>query len=645
MSDSESDGYGAFDFSEFTSEDLAQIDAHVERSLATTATTNNETRPIILSNQVDHALDESFEFDTDIVVNFSELTEEELLRIDRAVAEAMSPKSRGQALAKEDIEEVVQILSRDLETVLEGEAGPSTVQSRTKATKPRVQNTWSRGYNTYAWKGKKKNDQNPSLMDIFRRKKILSVSDLVGPAWCEVQYDYGLRQKRSRPIKDRPTSFKTSKGKEITIKKQVAAQNDVRTKQGQAVHKELEREIRAEEVKVNIASEEERWGLRLVNMMACFRIMQLEGFTREMPVFGIVNGETVTGIIDEIRQEPCTKKRLSPSPERKPSPKRRRGSPSNTHLLDEDWLPTSSHRQDKARQRSEQYKLFVVDTKTRSVDWLPPEEDTYQSRLQVMLYRRLLSSLLSLETPFDFRDFWWQVGVDSTVEFSTLFLTQSGLLFSNTDHPTTTLDGLAEEWRSMVADSGVVEVDPNLELIYRLQPKGTNWKGKWSSGMASRASAVNQEQQDLAKAIAASLAPSVPSIPGSSTEQANGVGEIDEELQKALYESLKPTPTTEGPPPPAINGAPATPEIAASSDNSVTTFKTIGTKQFLYDDAMLQGHLDSVLEFWKGLRQPVGVPPNLARRCEFCEYKEGCEWREERASEFVQSSTAVPALT
>jgi exonuclease V len=177
MSDSESDGYGAFDFSEFTSEDLAKIDAHVERSLATNSTKNH---PILLPTPDDHTADESYDFDTDIVVNLSELTEEEFSRIDRAVAEAMSPKSRGQALASEDIEEVVNILSRDLGTVLEGEAGPSTVQSRTKATKTRVQTTWSGGYSNYAWKGKKK---NPSLMDIFRRKKILSVSDLVGPAW------------------------------------------------------------------------------------------------------------------------------------------------------------------------------------------------------------------------------------------------------------------------------------------------------------------------------------------------------------------------------------------------------------------------------------------------------------------------------
>lgn len=286
-------------------------------------------------------------------------------------------------------------------------------------------------------------------------------------------------------------------------------------------------------------------------------------------------------------------------------------------MPDEDGLPASS-KQNNAKQRGERYKLFVIDTKTRGVDWLPPEEDTYQSRLQVMLYRRLLTSLLSLDTPFDFEHFWWQVGVDSSIEFSTLFLAQSGLLFGDRERPTTTLDGLAEEWQMMVANSGVVEVDPNLELIYRLQPKGTSWKGKRSAGMASRQSVpstVNQEEQDLAKAIAASLGTGSASNNGLSAKQADDAGEIDQELQKALYESLKSTPTTEGPLPP--DSGLAKPEPVENGDNSIDTFKTIGTKQFLYDDAMLQGHLDSVLEFWKGLRQPVGVPPNLARRCEY----------------------------
>jgi len=83
-----------------------------------------------------------------------------------------------------------------------------------------------------------------------RRGGVLSVTDLASLAWfvtifisrechirtdcgrCEVQFDYGLRQKRSRPIESRPTSFVSAQGKEIFVEKTVAVKNDHITKQG-----------------------------------------------------------------------------------------------------------------------------------------------------------------------------------------------------------------------------------------------------------------------------------------------------------------------------------------------------------------------------------------------------------------------------
>lgn len=42
---------------------------------------------------------------------------------------------------------------------------------------------------------------------------------------CEVQFDYGLRQLRNRPLKERPQSFITSAGKEIQVKTNIAEKN------------------------------------------------------------------------------------------------------------------------------------------------------------------------------------------------------------------------------------------------------------------------------------------------------------------------------------------------------------------------------------------------------------------------------------
>lgn len=93
-------------------------------------------------------------------------------------------------------------------------------------------------------KGKAKQDSSKSPYDRFRARGWLSVTDVVGPTWCvsecltlllsiyerndrcEVQFDYGLRQWRSKPIEQRPKSFKTEKGKEIVVKKEVAERRE-----------------------------------------------------------------------------------------------------------------------------------------------------------------------------------------------------------------------------------------------------------------------------------------------------------------------------------------------------------------------------------------------------------------------------------
>jgi hypothetical protein len=49
---------------------------------------------------------------------------------------------------------------------------------------------------------------------------------------CEVQFDYGLRQKRFIKLEDRPTSFVSKAGKVIVAEKEVALRNDHRLQTG-----------------------------------------------------------------------------------------------------------------------------------------------------------------------------------------------------------------------------------------------------------------------------------------------------------------------------------------------------------------------------------------------------------------------------
>lgn len=53
----------------------------------------------------------------------------------------------------------------------------------------------------------------------------------------------------------------------------------------------------------------------------------------------------------------------------------------------------------------------------------------------------------------------------------------------------------------------------------------------------------------------------------------------------------------------------------------------IGRHRFEHDAAALGGHLRWVLQYWRGTREPLGVGPAHVRRCHWCEFEDGCEWR------------------
>jgi exonuclease V len=53
----------------------------------------------------------------------------------------------------------------------------------------------------------------------------------------------------------------------------------------------------------------------------------------------------------------------------------------------------------------------------------------------------------------------------------------------------------------------------------------------------------------------------------------------------------------------------------------------IGRHRFKYDSRLLKIHLENVMSYWRGMRQPSGVDIHNTRRCGWCEFEDGCEWR------------------
>ncbi|KAJ6601141.1 exonuclease V [Mycena vulgaris] len=485
----------------------------------------------------------------------------------------------------------------------------------------------------------------------YRRSGTLSVTDLISLAWCEVQFDYGLRQRRSRKLADRLPSFQLDSGKEIVVQQDVAARNDKTTKRGRFIHKELELALRPEEIQIVITGEEERWALRLINFLSSLVSLAAKGCAREVPVFGIVENVVLIGIIDEllvrIPAEPETgTKRASESP--LPSPKRTCGSPSPPSCEAELFAATP------APTLPPQHSIRVIDTKTRRTNSLPSDEDTEPARLQVMLYHHLLTALLDT---FDYTALWARLDLDPSAPFSEEFVQQT-MAILGTDSLPKCLDDTVLLLTTRLAELGLPAIDHTLEIIYRSQYKYSDQRRRQKGRGKGRESSLpaSSEENDLAKAIEMSLADAFETELANALKESAVVDEppvvfvpgpqlVDETRPESIQGASNNIPT--GDSTPILNNEhlndqqstsdegvalvdrqlpPQVPETPAESD-------IIGTKEFPMDDAFLGTYLISAMQWWQGARKARGVSERQTGRCNSCEYMNDCEWRDQKAAE------------
>ncbi|THV01421.1 hypothetical protein K435DRAFT_853830 [Dendrothele bispora CBS 962.96] len=499
---------------------------------------------------------------------------------------------------------------------------------------------------------------SPGPFQRFRRNGVFSVTDLVSPAWCEVQFDYGLRQKRSRKLEHRPGSFTAESGKEIVVDQKVAAVNDEVTKKGKSIHKKLEQEVRPEEVVVEVTTNEERWALRFLNMISSFDSLILLGYSREIPVFGLVHGYVTIGVIDEVRRLPVNRVQTSKKSPVPPRGTSRSGKESHntSSTLQTPITAFLSPRKDSSAERETTYSLHLLDTKTRRKNSLPDDEDAVSSRLQLMLYSRLLTDLLG---PFDFNTFWEKLDLDPNTPFSETFLYQMGLLVNSSSPSVLCLADIHGLWIRTVSRLDVAGVDPTLELVYRLQ-MSTSKQGAKRKRANENVDGISIddikkiEEDEIARAIQASLE----DLPTQDTADSSNSGLNSDRIDQILSPNAlrAASPNNDG------NVLGDDPELAWAIQLSLLTHSNashfpsqdavqnlasdiegtsedapiIGSKQFTFDGMFLDSYLDDVLQWWRGTRKPRGVSLQQSWRCSFCEYRQGCEWREQKAKEIEE---------
>lgn len=402
----------------------------------------------------------------------------------------------------------------------------------------------------------KKDDRSP--LQRFKSRRPLSVTNLVSPSWCEQQYEYNLSHHGRIPQTKAMTA-------------------------GSTAHKELEEQVHVE-VPVEVVSREDRFGLKLWNTIQGLRALRETGLTRELEIWGVVEGEVVNGIIDEVTVE-CPdaemETRVLKQLEGGSGDKRKKAAPiAPDQKTLTDFLTGSSQGGSILEQRHASAGLasspllrdrptttyYLKDIKTTRRE-SPPAHPAYTrgAHLQLMLYHRILNILTADEvTPQQVFD---RYRLDHAATFSDKFIAE----LANLD---------VRAFASVPDDADLPpssQPDPLTELL-----EHNTLSALW--GLLIR---------DLQKTFSTAPSPSPSLSPLLTIEYRN------------------PNPTPEHP-------------------------ALIGTRSFPLDTRFLTDYLKSEISWWRGERPTVGVGVEDAWKCGWCDFAPQCGWRRERVEEGVE---------
>lgn len=184
---------------------------------------------------------------------------------------------------------------------------------------------------------------------------------------------------------------------------------------GTKVHQKLEDQVHTT-VQVDVSLKEEAFALRLWNFIQGLRTLRTTGLTRELEVWGIVEGQVINGVIDELSY---TSPDLGPERELPEGQSPQEGAPSHpgeqsliTDYVDPDPL---------------QRRVYLSDVKTRGSNRLPSGAALRPSRVQLFMYHRLLGDMAAGK--LDFVKIVDRYGLQLEARFSDGFMAQIGSLY------------------------------------------------------------------------------------------------------------------------------------------------------------------------------------------------------------------------
>ncbi|KAI9158196.1 Exonuclease V [Paramyrothecium foliicola] len=223
-------------------------------------------------------------------------------------------------------------------------------------------------------------------------RKPLTVSDLTSGAWCELQYWYTLTRL--------PGGRRT----------RTAAM-----RQGSKVHQQLEDEVH-KTVHIEISSKEDAFGLRLWNFVQGLRTLRDTGLTRELEVWGMIDGNLVNGVIDSASYE-------NPNPEFENELSRQGSQQSSQQPAITDYFPPQNPG---GMSKGDAPRIYLADVKTRGNAKPVSAAILRPAKIQLLLYHRFLSDMAAGR--LDFLKIFRRYGLDADDAFSDAFIAQIGSL-------------------------------------------------------------------------------------------------------------------------------------------------------------------------------------------------------------------------
>lgn len=193
------------------------------------------------------------------------------------------------------------------------------------------------------------------------------------------------------------------------------------------MHRALEEQVHTI-VPITVQTKEDGWGLRIWNVIQGLRTLRATGLTRELEVWGVLDGQVVNGVIDEISCD-CPDLDLEAKLDAQKGLQDGRATlAANQQTLEQFFRSQHGKNSVDAPPRApvSRKRIYLTDVKTRSRPTLPNQAAMRPTVMQLMLYRTLFAALATNLVSADI--IFARYDLDSSVGFTDAFLHEVGSL-------------------------------------------------------------------------------------------------------------------------------------------------------------------------------------------------------------------------